>query len=846
MHVVSDNVGIASGYIALRIRGGLLPVSWTEGRDAAEAYKQVDGRKATVIDVPFATETARKGSEATAAFLNSAAWLPAFAREIGRIEIHGVDTSYAIECVRSPILDDRTIDVVVIASSQEKQRALRFDLGGGYCLLLKIGATGPEPFSKRLNRLWNLAPLEEDVPSGWLLNGPFDVDPGRGRLAGSLANHHERIQELGVRLGERLLSLHDLAQSEGRRLGTALDLDLSDTPAETLFWTKLFTVLQSDFGHDLAMHLHGVDRGYGRLAAERRIMPTGLPRPLQRLVRAREVRFHAEGAISDRALIGRLEDWTAVADLHGQIVASEIARQVSKIGFTNIRPITMSDILRREMGGEAHIDVELATRLGRVLTLKAIEEPPLIQDKGAILEVAKAAAFLAQDGTYRPVRNLSFDLGSDDEKLICRFAPDAARVHKSYHGDALAFFETARSRSGYSPNATLLAQWATAADNAHRHRAVLEYLVKGQQRKALADILRKDFPAWFPPLTEWMSHPLLSDWSDVERMELLLAMGGGGMLAPRKPEEAEFIPPTVPSSVLASIHTWWKQALVAERKAYARRAYPTSVPLSELREGDDRLLWFTMFALGCFHSLGRAHEEQHRSFIEGGLRQGWWHELASSKPPNDVQSWVDRLNHWSQPHAVDQPYLQWRRTFIDLYTIARWLEEYVEIVRKLPRVIGELGPISLNEALKPSYWPAGARLSLEAAPINRSLGIGINWMIREMLRLGIYSEADEHIVAPYCWMSSERLRKLLTAMGANVGTRADKDASRTIYDFVVTHIGGSAARFCGDFDLPLQTITRASNGDVLRKCFENSEQDPPGFEADETDLPDQTPFESES
>ena len=37
VHVVSDNVGIASGYIALRITGGLLPVSWAGGKDKAEA-----------------------------------------------------------------------------------------------------------------------------------------------------------------------------------------------------------------------------------------------------------------------------------------------------------------------------------------------------------------------------------------------------------------------------------------------------------------------------------------------------------------------------------------------------------------------------------------------------------------------------------------------------------------------------------------------------------------------------------------------------------------------------------------------------------------------------------------
>ena len=646
VHVVSDSVGIASGYIALRITGGLLPVSWAAGKDVADAHKRPNGPKATVIDVPFAAEAQSEGDEAKKAFLGSAAWLPAFARKISRIEILG-DVLETIKCVRSPILDDRTIDVVVSISS-EKQRALRFDLGDGFCVLVKVGTTGPEPFSRNLKRLWNLAPLEEALASGWLLNGPFAVDPGRGRLAGSLSNHYELFQRLGVGLGKRLLALHDLASLDWRRLAVALDLDVSDANAKSAFWTKLFGVLSADFDHELAGHLHGVDRGYGRLAAERHATPTSLPQPLQALVRAGEVRYCAEGAISDRGLLERLQDWAAVVGLRGQIVAFDIAKQLSKIGFRNIQPIRMSDLLRREIGGEALVDVELATRLGQVLTLQAVELSPLFQEKTAILDVVKGTNFLAQDGTFRPVRSLSFELGSDDEKLIYRFAPDATRLHQSYRGDALEFFTTARSRSGYGPNANFLAQWARAADNVDRQRAVLEYLVKGQQAHDLAQHLQKDLPTWFPtPLESLMSHPLLSGWSEDARMELLLAMGGHRFftISAGEPKGADPIVPGTPRIVLDRIHAWWEQEHAAERKIYARSTYPGSVSPSELCEGDNRVLWFTMFALGCFHSFGRAQEEQHRGFIEGGWRQGWWQELAASKPPKDVQSWMDRLEH---------------------------------------------------------------------------------------------------------------------------------------------------------------------------------------------------------
>ena len=197
-------------------------------------------------------------------------------------------------------------------------------------------------------------------------------------------------------------------------------------------------------------------------------------------------------------------------------------------------------------------------------------------------------------------------------------------------------------------------------------------------------------------------------------------------------------PQPEPETVLRAIHTWWNSEGAELRVSYSRRTYPSSFSPSQLREASDRAAWFTMFALGCFHSFGRAQDGQHRSFIEAGWREGWWLELAESRPPDDVQSWLERLERWSAPEQFDQRYLPWRRTFVDLYAVARWLDEYREIALKLPRIIEDHGVISLNGALQPSYWAPAMRLCIDAAPINRSLGIGMNWMIREMLRHGVY------------------------------------------------------------------------------------------------------------
>ena len=110
----------------------------------------------------------------------------------------------------------------------------------------------------------------------------------------------------------------------------------------------------------------------------------------------------------------------------------------------------------------------------------------------------------------------------------------------------------------------------------------------------------------------------------------------------------------------------------------------------------------------------------------------------------------------------------------------------------------------------------------------------MNWMIREMLRQGVYEPRDDSLMAPYCWAPSQRVRELLNALGADVGVWADKEASRAIHEFVVEHIGADRARFTGDFDLPLQLITRETHRAALDQCFEAADRDPPSFaEAEE-------------
>ena len=314
VHVLSDSVGIASRFIALRTRGGILPQDWPGGIDLA-ADRSDDRRRATVVDVPYADEpTAQTGRAARTKFIAAAPWLPAFARRIRRIDITGGEPR-SIRCEISgfpPELPGSGIlDVVnVTDTATATRRMLRFDLGS-FHLLICIGDDGPRCFPEHVGRLWNLAPLEENLRCGWLLNGPFRVDPGRGRLGGSEDDRRRSFEGLGEVLGERLLALHDLASGHWPVLSAPLSLAPSTEPSQ--FWSRLFDVMSRDTADDLACHLHREDRGYARLLAERATAPTGLTKSFDGLVRAADVEHYTTEALADSSVLQAVEAWPSLS-----------------------------------------------------------------------------------------------------------------------------------------------------------------------------------------------------------------------------------------------------------------------------------------------------------------------------------------------------------------------------------------------------------------------------------------------------------------------------------------------------------------------------------------------------
>ena len=574
---------MASGFVALRTVGGILPESWPDGLRLAESLSG-DGRKATVIDIPYTTdEMASAGSRTERAFRDAMTWLPAVARRVRRIEVLG-GAPGAIDCEVACLPGaggDGSIKVAVIRDIRKQtQRALQFDLGEGYSLLLKVGADGPECFEASVGRVWNLAPLEESVSSGWLLNGPFPVDPGRGRLAGSIKDRQARFAKLGRALGERLLSLHDLMKNDLSALTDALDLRLSEGDVRGRFWSGLFDLMGRDLDDSLARGLHAADRGNGRLLAERPVAPTGLPKPFDALVRASSVEVFTDKALAGPGVLDATRRWETSGQLKGRMVSSDVATGLRKLGFGEMRPITLSKMLRTEMGEDKRIDAALGMRLGQVITQDAIEKEPLHQERPQILEAASEAYFRARDDTWRSVRSLSSkDAGGDNESLLCDFAPDEALLHEDYREESLQFFKVARMQSGYGPGPPTLRKWIAVAHDDRRRRAVLRYLVCGRKGLALTQLAREDPPPWMVDVRErFSSHQLLRGWTDEDRKKLVIELDPTRLELASSSKDRPYCAPLV----LGKLHEWWMAQSHLERRRYVESVYPEGFNASSL------------------------------------------------------------------------------------------------------------------------------------------------------------------------------------------------------------------------------------------------------------------------
>jgi hypothetical protein len=829
---------VVSGRIGFEVVGGVFPRRLHEDDDRRlrrELHRLGDQPGGTLIELPFDETAASAGvRDAVTHFRRLAPLLVVFAQAIRscRVERPG-DASVSTEWAPRPVAGLRQVavgDVAELAGvSARSMRTLVFRTQTG-ALVLKVGQLGFEELPSDIPTVWVTAPTSEYLDVGFALNGAFDVDVGRMQLARASGRNLELASAMGEDIGGALCQMFDRAVEDWATLRDALGLAVDAAPQ--ILWSSAWSLLGPRVAGaigpaaDLLRQLMwgADDRGMARLITTRSALPTGLGvGEYAALTRLDRIRWVAVGALgSDRvfAVIARWPEarlrWqpgSVIAAAQGRDLKRLLAR---RLAFEDLRLV---DVLAAEVEDQ-RVSPAIADRLGEIVT------PDFLEALGSEGEVGQGEAqairdwladlvFQALDGTWQLAGRLliGHEQHADfrDEVLRTAFAPSNRVASSAYTKRGVDLMRAARRmRAG----AEELAAWALVADGDDRRRSVLEYLLRGELNRALAERLRPALRGtWLEGLTE--DALLLRRFSLSDQAVIRGQLG----LFPEPLAPLPAPPLLSAAEVLTRLYRWWRahsQGLIEE---YEGDVYPDGrVP--HWGNGDPRTdvrvrrEWMILFMLGMTHTMGRTTAAQHREFVRRCAHQGWL-DVFAEPVDRAPERWIRVMEEYLADRVEDIEYFAWMRQFVSIFQFARWLEHYIRAFREVPRV---RAPFRLADVTEPRASVLFQGTEIDAPPISRTLGTGACFVMRELSRT---QRIDNEHVARYCYTPVARVRFLLRGIGWDGPTEEAQSGrdratlSGSIYEFLVQHLGRDRALFDYAFDIPLLAITQARRRDQL-------------------------------
>jgi hypothetical protein len=253
---------------------------------------------------------------------------------------------------------------------------------------------------------------------------------------------------------------------------------------------------------------------------------------------------------------------------------------------------------------------------------------------------------------------------------------------------------------------------------------------------------------------------------------------------------------------------------------YDQALWPKHVDRKRLADDEpDRDTWMTLFSLGVFRRFGRVRDEQNRGFLEFLRTRGWWKTISQVDPDRGADQWIAILREYADTNQISGEFERWMDSFASLYRIARWYDDYVHLFRGLQYRSQQEAWHLLTPADDTSLSGSG----FNAPTLHRTLRVGHNLVVRELLRAGVLRSETAQRMA---YMPGSVVLDFLAALGY-----PDLQTSEEIHEMLVQELGSvEQASFEGDFDIPLILLARDP---VLRdEVWAWAERDEPDPEAD--------------
>ncbi|RTE67339.1 hypothetical protein EH243_03820 [Amphritea opalescens] len=817
--LVSDTPEIISGRLHARVMGGLLPSAWEDTKYVQGLLRknQTQKQRGTAISLPLREGVDIKFMES---FMLRAGVLAAFSKKIREVDVHQPNgTSLQVRWMPEIFADCEGAAIgKVQLGLGATQRVMKLDLGNG-ALLLAIDAMGFTELSSELPNIWVTAPISESDHLGYAINGSFEIDAGRSRLAAE----SDINRALGLKLGDVVeRKITQLLAIDWPLLQAQLQLSESTTAYQ--FWYSLWKTMLGKLpriANDSGVRVIAqplATAALGRLAGSRNFVPNGLPSSLGRLLKWQEVKYIFKGVLAQPDLLKALGE----TDLFGghiktnNAIAEEVATWLRLVvpEFKKINDqwvsLGFADLLSKVSFKEG-VSQHDASILGKVLNQQARDSlleggKALLDDFDTSVKQLEKLKFQSRAGSWLPANELLTSMGTEDEVRRCGFAPATHILASSYDDVAVSFFKLCRR--GMEARAEVLVAWLLEAATDQKQGAALRYLLEGDLCNGVArHLLDGDLSGtWVSEVDD--DSPLLSDWSYTDKRELLykvlVTSKDIKTLIFESGNEPDDFEPIDPAIALNKIYHWWQQEQEEQLDEYSSSVYPreTQMILDDDEEGRfDRSSWLSLLLLGGFHTLGRTKPEQHRSFIEDCQRRDWWRIFSDEKPELRFQEWMNVLEEFISAQVDSQQYELWMMRFPVIYKLSRYLDDYTELFIGLDRYEA---PFKLSTVLSSRVDEAQQGGGISAPAVGKSLGIGSNFVIRELLRHQILKSSYlfEHAFVPY-----KRVCDLLRDMGCTgLDPYASIENSPRIYQFISQHLDEKNVSFDNAWDIPLMMV----------------------------------------
>lgn len=481
VYLLTKSPVVVSGELAFEVMGAIYPRQLGPEREKPlREYLETtmpNHRGGTVIELPCRDS----GKLVLDGFASLAPYLAVFANKINEIRLNGSGDPKVFKWTPRPIAN---IDGLTVSKGRIEQVGdVLLVRRGGVSWLFGVEADGLKRLPDKVPSLWATAPLHASVVLGFVVNGPFEPDPGRTELGrGEEAVRINRdISHAAAKLLEDFLRWCARQSDFPEELGEFDSAQLWES-----LWSLFSGVKRDGHSFDAASLAVSIvwspESGYSAVLRDTAVIPNGMPGLLEDFTCIERIKYVARGyldSVPGKRLLENVPDWPEWTGPDGEpriesdhIVSPKVARILQhylETGGIDVDSFEMPQLIEKLVGDTGRVTPGLACRLGEHFGTEVSVSPQTkenyewsTKELKQIKEVLNNLGFKNQSGRWSKPELLLNSEESGLEKRRAQLAPPDRRLSKEYSiPAAIRFFKCCRGEMKCSP--TDLKEWIVQA-----------------------------------------------------------------------------------------------------------------------------------------------------------------------------------------------------------------------------------------------------------------------------------------------------------------------------------------------------------------------------------------------